>query len=73
MRVHCYRYVRDHCYSYGVQLSSNMYLTMKFHYKNEYSVSLFSFCFHDLAPNGGARESTQGAGGICNPIGGTTI
>jgi hypothetical protein len=25
------------------------------------------------APNGGARESTQGAGGICNPIGGTTI
>jgi hypothetical protein len=25
------------------------------------------------APNGGARESTQGAEGICNPIGGTTI
>jgi hypothetical protein len=25
------------------------------------------------APNGKARESTQGAGGICNPIGGTTI
>jgi hypothetical protein len=25
------------------------------------------------APNGGARESTQGAGGVCNPIGGTTI
>jgi hypothetical protein len=25
------------------------------------------------APNGGARESTQGAKGICNPIGGTTI
>jgi hypothetical protein len=24
------------------------------------------------APNGGARESTQGAEGICNPIGGTT-
>jgi hypothetical protein len=24
------------------------------------------------APNGGARESTQGAKGICNPIGGTT-
>jgi hypothetical protein len=24
-------------------------------------------------PNGGARESTQGAKGICNPIGGTTI
>jgi hypothetical protein len=23
------------------------------------------------APNGGARESTQGAKGICNPIGGT--
>jgi hypothetical protein len=26
----------------------------------------------DLA-NGGARESTQGAKGICNPIGGTTL
>jgi hypothetical protein len=25
------------------------------------------------APNGGARESTQGAKGICNPIGRTTI
>jgi hypothetical protein len=24
-------------------------------------------------PNGGARESTQGAKGVCNPIGGTTI
>jgi hypothetical protein len=25
------------------------------------------------APNGGARESTQGAEGVCNCIGGTTI
>jgi hypothetical protein len=25
------------------------------------------------APNGKARESTQGAEGVCNPIGGTTI
>jgi hypothetical protein len=25
------------------------------------------------ALNAGARESTQGAKGICNPIGGTTI
>jgi len=25
------------------------------------------------APNGGARESTQGAKGNCNPIGGTTV
>jgi hypothetical protein len=25
------------------------------------------------APNVGARESTQGAEGVCNPIGGTTI
>jgi hypothetical protein len=25
------------------------------------------------APNGGARESTQGAKRICNPIGGTTL
>jgi hypothetical protein len=25
------------------------------------------------APNGGAREITQGVKGNCNPIGGTTI
>jgi hypothetical protein len=25
------------------------------------------------APNGGARENTQGAKGVCNHIGGTTI
>jgi hypothetical protein len=25
------------------------------------------------APNGGTRESTQGAEGVCNPIGGTKI
>jgi hypothetical protein len=25
------------------------------------------------ASNGGVRESTQGAEGVCNPIGGTTI
>jgi hypothetical protein len=25
------------------------------------------------APNGEARESTQGTGGVYNPIGGTTI
>jgi hypothetical protein len=25
------------------------------------------------APNGGARQSTQGAEGVCNPIGGTKI
>jgi hypothetical protein len=25
------------------------------------------------SPNGGARESTQEAKGVCNPIGGTTI
>jgi hypothetical protein len=29
--------------------------------------------YHITAPNGGARESTQGAKGNCNPIGGTTI
>jgi hypothetical protein len=27
----------------------------------------------ELSPNGGARESTQGAKGICNPIGGSTL
>jgi hypothetical protein len=28
---------------------------------------------HWSYPNGEARESTQGAEGVCNPIGGTTI
>jgi hypothetical protein len=31
------------------------------------------FKMEHRAPNGEARESTQGAEGVCNPIGGTTI
>jgi hypothetical protein len=36
---------------------------------------LFNFVLEVLAraPNGETRESTQGAKGNCNPIGGTTI
>jgi hypothetical protein len=32
-----------------------------------------SYWMDHRAPNGGARESTQGAKRICNPIGGTTL
>jgi hypothetical protein len=32
-----------------------------------------SYWMGHKAPNGGARESTQGAEGFCNPIGGTII
>jgi hypothetical protein len=32
-----------------------------------------SYWMDHTAPNGGARESTQGAEGVCNPIGGTTL
>jgi hypothetical protein len=32
-----------------------------------------SYWMEHRAPNGGARESTQGAKGVCNPIGRTTI
>jgi hypothetical protein len=32
-----------------------------------------SYWMDHRAPNGGARESNQGAKGICNTIGGTTI
>jgi hypothetical protein len=32
-----------------------------------------SYWMDHRAPNGGARESTQGTKGVCNPIGGTTI
>jgi hypothetical protein len=33
----------------------------------------YKFKVEHGAPNGEARESTQGAEGVCNPIGGTTI
>jgi hypothetical protein len=32
-----------------------------------------SYWMDHRAPNGGARESTQGAKGICNPMGETTL
>jgi hypothetical protein len=47
----------------------------EFNSMGEFSVIilfLFRSCGH-TAPNGGAREITQGAKGNCNPIGGTTI
>jgi hypothetical protein len=32
-----------------------------------------SYWMEHRAPNEGTRESTQGAEGVCNPIGGTTL
>jgi hypothetical protein len=32
---------------------------------------IVSYWMELRVPNGGARESTQGAEGVCNPIGGT--
>jgi hypothetical protein len=32
-----------------------------------------SYWMDHRAPNGGARESTQGAKGVCNPIGKFTV
>jgi hypothetical protein len=32
-----------------------------------------NFLTEHKVPNGGARESTQGAEGTCSPIGGTSI
>jgi hypothetical protein len=32
-----------------------------------------SYWMDHRAPNGGARENNQGAEGICNPMGGTTL
>jgi hypothetical protein len=34
---------------------------------------IVSYWMDHRTPNGGARESTQGSGGICNPIGERTI
>jgi hypothetical protein len=49
----------------------------------KYRISIGGPVFHPIADcehpllclpgNGGARESTQGAEGVCNPVGGTTI
>jgi hypothetical protein len=39
----------------------------------KFSLLTVSYWMDHRAPNGGARESTQGAKEICNPIGGTTI
>ena len=36
-------------------------------------INEWKFEWKNRASNVGARESTQGAEGICNPIGGTTI
>jgi hypothetical protein len=43
-------------------ISSREYLVLLFHLHN----------FEHKVPNEGARESTQGAEGVCSPIGGTT-
>ena len=40
---------------------------------SERSKGTVSYWMDHRAPNGGARESNQGAKEICNPIGGTTI
>jgi hypothetical protein len=40
---------------------------------NADSIAYTSKILDHRAPNGRARESTQGAKGVCNPIGGTTI
>jgi hypothetical protein len=47
-------------------LKSNMLQTQKW-------MLTVSYWMDHRAPNGGARERTQGAEGICNPIGGTKI
>jgi hypothetical protein len=36
-------------------------------------VDVHSYWMEHRASSGGARESTQGAEGVCNPIGGTII
>jgi hypothetical protein len=61
-------------------VNSDLYNVWKALYKavNDMPVSIqtlltVSYWMDHRAPNGGAGGSTQGAGGICNPIGGTTI
>jgi hypothetical protein len=40
---------------------------------NLYSIRLIKSKNNSATLNGGARESTQGAEGVCNPTGGTTV
>jgi hypothetical protein len=42
-------------------------------WKTQKWILTVSYWMDHRAPNAGARENTQGAKGICNPIGGTTI
>ena len=46
--------------------------TMPVLFKYRSGCSQSSIGWNTALPNGGARESTQGAEGVCNPIGGTT-
>jgi hypothetical protein len=43
------------------------------HWQTQKWMLTVSYWMDYRAPKGGARESTQGAKGICNPIGGTTL
>jgi hypothetical protein len=40
---------------------------------NNGGVFLFLYILASMCPNEGARESTQGAEGVCSLLGGTTI
>jgi hypothetical protein len=54
--------------------SSGNSLHSIFNEDSNYKQASNTGCKENLkAPNGGARESTQGAKGIFNPIGGTTL
>ena len=65
-------------------LSSEICLCNSFHgyfvpwgYANDWQIQILTltviYWMEHRVPNEGARESTQGAEGVCNPIGGATI
>jgi hypothetical protein len=51
----------------------NYYTVIKIENITQKWMTTVSYWMDHTAPNGGAREITQGAKGNCNPIGGTTM
>ena len=64
-------------YASKILLKGTWYSYLMWNYASAWQIQKWMltviYWMEHRAPNGEARESTQGAEGVCNPIGGTTI